>query len=352
MVQTLPICKPRQTPPQLSDPRGTIILYSREKLIWERTVRYTEGWCHQMRLQNWTHEPRDPTAGSDASHGSAPAPCPAASAQCSAPWALRLPDHPQSTMWWHQFWISLLFYLRFADILSQAPDSSSNQSLFPMKSPGSCWILCSLVTSFTAFALAVTIISSILFSCFPDSLAAMFTGQPGGESLLFNTSFLTKARSSVGGLAEIVHLEEQLEQLEMEVEAAVLRPVHQKLKGDRPGGGAALPPGREERERKPCLMLKFHGVRLVCKRRRKAHRWTKCFLTHFCEKWTMWIEFEQWEKPLAARLFKFSKTIWQYSKVLLQKLWPRLKFWHWSLCCWTQFSNKVDLFLVTCQFYG
>ena len=144
-----------------------------------------------------------------------------------------------------------------------------------MKSPGSCWILCSLITSFTAFALAVTIISSILFSCFPDSLAAMFTGQPVDKGsqlppLLFNTSFLMKAasKSGGGGLAELVHLEEELEQLEMQVEA-VQRPVHQKLKGGRHREEAG---GEEERERKPCLMLKFHGVRLVCKRRRKAHR--------------------------------------------------------------------------------
>ena len=142
-----------------------------------------------------------------------------------------------------------------------------------MKSPGSCWILCSLITSFTAFALAVTIISSILFSCFPDSLAAMFTGKPASKlqmpPLLFNTSFQTKASSSGGGLAEILHLEEELEQLELQVEAAVQRPVHQKLKG----GRLEQPAGEEASgERKPCLMLKFHGVRLVCKRRRKAHR--------------------------------------------------------------------------------
>jgi len=190
-----------------------------------------------------------------------------------------------------------------------------------MKSPGSCWILCSLITSFTAFALAVTIISSILFSCFPDSLAVMFSGSKpvykGSRlpPLLFNTSFLMKAaspsggggladlvhleaelelggggladlvhledelekiKSGGGGLAEIVHLEEELEQLEMQVEA-VQRPVHQKLKGGRLGEqlGGSLPSGKEEeeeKERKPCLMLKFHGVRLVCKRRRKAHR--------------------------------------------------------------------------------
>ena len=103
-----------------------------------------------------------------------------------------------------------------------------------MKSPGSCWILCSLITSFTAFALAVTIIFSILFSCFPDSLATLFSGEPAPQMppLLFNTSLLMKARASDGGLAEIVHLEEELEQLEMQVEA-VKRPFHQKLRGGR-----------------------------------------------------------------------------------------------------------------------
>ena len=76
------------------------------------------------------------------------------------------------------------------------------------------------------------------------------------------------SKSGGGGLAELVHLEEELEQLEKQVEA-VQRPVHQKLKGGRHREEAG---GEEERERKPCLMLKFHGVRLVCKRRRKAHR--------------------------------------------------------------------------------
>ena len=76
------------------------------------------------------------------------------------------------------------------------------------------------------------------------------------------------SKSGGGGLAELVHLEEELEQLEKQVEA-VQRPVHQKLKGGRLG---EEPGGEEEKERKPCLMLKFHGVRLVCKRRRKAHK--------------------------------------------------------------------------------
>ena len=80
--------------------------------------------------------------------------------------------------------------------------------------------------------------------------------------LLFNTSLLMKARASDGGLAEIVHLEEELEQLEMQVEA-VKRPFHQKLRGGRL---------EDDDERRPCLMVKFHGVRLVCKRRRKSHR--------------------------------------------------------------------------------
>ena len=83
------------------------------------------------------------------------------------------------------------------------------------------------------------------------------------------------SKSGGGGLAKLVHLEEELEQLEEQVEA-VQRPVHQKLKGGRlreePGGGRSVSSVKEEKERKPCLMLKFHGVRLVCKRRRKAHR--------------------------------------------------------------------------------
>merc|ERR1712218_671944 len=116
-----------------------------------------------------------------------------------------------------------------------------------MKSPGSWWILCSLITSFTAFALAVTIIFSILFSCFPDSLATLFSGEPAPQMppLLFNTSLLMKARASDGGLAEIVHLEEELEQLEMQVEA-VKRPFHQKLRGGRLEG-------KDDDERRPCL---------------------------------------------------------------------------------------------------
>ena len=42
---------------------------------------------------------------------------------------------------------------------------------------------------------------------------------------------------------------------------------------------------------------------------------------------------------------------WQRSKVLSIKLWPKLKFWHWSLCCWVPVSISVAKFLVTCQIY-
>ena len=37
----------------------------------------------------------------------------------------------------------------------------------------------------------------------------------------------------------------------------------------------------------------------------------------------------------------------QQSHVLWQKLWPRLKFWQWSLCCGAPISYVIDLFLVT-----
>ena len=40
------------------------------------------------------------------------------------------------------------------------------------------------------------------------------------------------------------------------------------------------------------------------------------------------------------------------SKVLSIKLWPRLKFWHWSLWCWAPISNDIDLLLVTWKFHG
>ena len=39
--------------------------------------------------------------------------------------------------------------------------------------------------------------------------------------------------------------------------------------------------------------------------------------------------------------------IWLQSTVLSQKLWPRLKFWHWSLCCWVPISCDIDQDLVT-----
>ena len=37
------------------------------------------------------------------------------------------------------------------------------------------------------------------------------------------------------------------------------------------------------------------------------------------------------------------------SKFASIKLWPGLKFWHWSLYNWTPISNDIDLFLVTWQ---
>ena len=169
-----------------------------------------------------------------------------------------------------------------------------------MKSPGSCWMLCSLVTSFTAFALAITIIASILFSCFPDSLASLIQRGTVKESymppLLFSTKHLGKGddvglaeilktgesrglvrKEDDGGLAEIVHLEEELEQLETKVEAvAVQRPRHQKLLGKRPLRIEDRRVDGVETEgvegNNGCVMVKFHGVRLVCKKRKKAHR--------------------------------------------------------------------------------
>ena len=39
--------------------------------------------------------------------------------------------------------------------------------------------------------------------------------------------------------------------------------------------------------------------------------------------------------------------IWLQSTVLWQKLWPRLKFWHWSLCCWVPISCDIDQHMVT-----
>ena len=80
-----------------------------------------------------------------------------------------------------------------------------------------------------------------------------------------------------GGLAEIVHLEEELEQLETKVEAvAVQRPRHQKLLGKRPFRIEDRRIDGVEKEgvegNNGCVMVKFHGVRLVCKKRKKAHR--------------------------------------------------------------------------------
>ena len=80
-----------------------------------------------------------------------------------------------------------------------------------------------------------------------------------------------------GGLAEIVHLEEELEQLETKVEAvAVQRPRHQKLLGKRPLRIEDRRVDGVEKEgvegNNGCVMVKFHGVRLVCKKRKKAHR--------------------------------------------------------------------------------
>ena len=43
---------------------------------------------------------------------------------------------------------------------------------------------------------------------------------------------------------------------------------------------------------------------------------------------------------------------WQRSKVLSIKLWPKLKFWHWSPWCRVPVSISTAQFLVTCQIYG
>ena len=43
---------------------------------------------------------------------------------------------------------------------------------------------------------------------------------------------------------------------------------------------------------------------------------------------------------------------WQRSKVLSIKLWPKLKFWHWSPWCRVPVSISIAQFLVTCQIYG
>ena len=79
-----------------------------------------------------------------------------------------------------------------------------------------------------------------------------------------------------GGLAEIVHLEEELEQLETKVEAvAVQRPRHQKLLGKKQEIEDRVVDGVEKEGvegNNGCVMVKFHGVRLVCKKRKKAHR--------------------------------------------------------------------------------
>ena len=34
--------------------------------------------------------------------------------------------------------------------------------------------------------------------------------------------------------------------------------------------------------------------------------------------------------------------LWLQAMVLWQKLWPTLKFWHWSLCCWEPISYDID----------
>ena len=39
--------------------------------------------------------------------------------------------------------------------------------------------------------------------------------------------------------------------------------------------------------------------------------------------------------------------IWLQSTFLWHKLWPRLKFWHWSLCYWVPATYDIDQHLVT-----
>ena len=48
----------------------------------------------------------------------------------------------------------------------------------------------------------------------------------------------------------------------------------------------------------------------------------------------------------------FFFIFWQRSKVLSIKLWPKLKFWHWSPWCRVPVSISTAQFLVTCQIYG
>ena len=43
---------------------------------------------------------------------------------------------------------------------------------------------------------------------------------------------------------------------------------------------------------------------------------------------------------------------WQRSKVLSIKLWPKLKFWHWSPWCRVPVSISIAQILVTYQIYG
>ena len=44
--------------------------------------------------------------------------------------------------------------------------------------------------------------------------------------------------------------------------------------------------------------------------------------------------------------------IWLQSMLLSIKLWPKLKFWHWSPWCRVPVSISTAQFLVTCQIYG
>ena len=55
-----------------------------------------------------------------------------------------------------------------------------------------------------------------------------------------------------------------------------------------------------------------------------------------------------WWKNLDGQLL----LVLLLSTVLSVKLWPRLKFWHWSCCSWTLISNDIGLFLVTRQIDG
>ena len=64
----------------------------------------------------------------------------------------------------------------------------------------------------------------------------------------------------------------------------------------------------------------------------------------------------KWNRPILGDMPKVINNLEGHflllllqSTVLWQNLWPRLRFWHWSLFCWVPRSYDIDQRLVTSQ---